>query len=62
MKHFLYVTLDFNGTSWVVDQGTKKVDLNRLLADGWRPVRESPFSGSQAMTPYILILLERDQP
>ena len=54
----LYVILDHLGKSRVVkDQMTEPVSLNALLADGWRPVRETTFGGSGAE---ILILLERE--
>ncbi|WP_435010119.1 hypothetical protein P12x_001348 [Tundrisphaera lichenicola] len=54
----LYVILDRNGKSRVVrDQTTDSISLNELLADGWRPTRETPFGGSGIE---ILILLERE--
>jgi hypothetical protein len=54
----IYVILDNQGRSWVVkNQRLDKVDLNLLLADGWRPVRETPFGDN----PSILICLEREK-
>jgi hypothetical protein len=57
---YLFVILDYNGVCWIVrDQTTERAQgLPALLAEGWRPVRETPFSGS-GMAPYVLILLER---
>ena len=41
----LYVILNQFGKSWVVkDQAIEPASLNDLLADGWRPVRETPFA------------------
>ena len=56
----LYVILDADGRCRrVVDGGTEPVDgLAALLADGWRPVRETAWQA----TGQILILLERDGP
>jgi hypothetical protein len=34
--------------------------LPQLLADGWRPVRESPMGGGRDLA-YALVLLERDE-
>lgn len=51
----LYLILDQLGHSSLVrDQGTKSVSLSDLLAEGWRPVRETPLG------PHVLILLERE--
>ncbi|MEO6809875.1 MAG: hypothetical protein ABI353_12245 [Isosphaeraceae bacterium] len=65
MESHLYVILNPDGKSWIVtDQGTEKVSLTGLLSRGWRPVRETPFAGSNTMSyvdTYILILLARDQ-
>jgi hypothetical protein len=53
----IYVILDLMGRSWVVkNQDREKVDLNHLLAEGWRPTRETPFGDN----PSILIRLERE--
>ncbi len=53
----IYVILDDMGRSWVVkNQDREKVDLNHLLADGWKPIRETPFGDH----PFILIRLERE--
>jgi hypothetical protein len=52
----IYVILDSSGRSWVVkNQILERVDLNHLLAEGWRPIRETPFGDG-----LILIRLERD--
>ena len=61
MKQYLYAILDEYGKCWVVkDDATEKVrGLPSLLAEGWHPVRETPFVGDTTDT-YILILLERD--
>jgi len=55
---YLYAMLDTNGHCWVVrDHDTEKAaGLGALLADGWRPVRETAFHE----LPYVLILLERE--
>lgn len=59
---YLYVILDSMGKCLEVsDSGTMKVDgLPSLLRGGWRPVRETPFSGSSNVYSHVLILLERD--
>lgn len=61
-SEYRYVILDYNGGCWIVrDNGTEKAPgLASLLAEGWAPVRETPFHSDTAVTPYILILLERD--
>jgi hypothetical protein len=59
----LYVILNQFGKSWVVkDQAIEPASLNEFLADGWRPVRETPFATSPAIekTASVLILLERE--
>ncbi len=54
----IYVILDVMGRSWVVkNQEVETVDLNHLLADGWRAIRETPFGEN----PSILIRLERER-
>lgn len=54
---FLYVILNIRGESWVLKDDTYiRTDLSGLLADGWRPVRETPFHNDNS----ILILLERE--
>jgi hypothetical protein len=53
----IYVILNSSGKSFVVkNQILERVDLNQLLADGWRPVRETRFSEEK-----ILICLEREK-
>ncbi|QDV35171.1 hypothetical protein [Tautonia plasticadhaerens] len=61
-REFQYVILDYNGVSWLVrDNATERgPGLPSLLADGWKPVRETPFHSESSVTPYVLILLERD--
>jgi hypothetical protein len=55
---YLYVVLDSSGSCWVVrDGGTERVaGLPSLLAEGWRPLRETAFHEEA----YMLIVLERD--
>jgi hypothetical protein len=59
---FLYLILEPSGRCRrIVDSGTEAVDgLASLLRDGWRPVRETPFSGSSSSGGQVLLLLERD--
>ncbi|WP_169977212.1 hypothetical protein [Tautonia rosea] len=59
---YRYVILDYNGNCWLVqDGGTQKTSgLPSMLAEGWVPVRETPFHTEGTVTPYILILLEQD--
>ncbi|RUL87778.1 hypothetical protein [Tautonia sociabilis] len=61
-SELLYVILDDSGLCRIVrDQATERAEgLPSLLADGWRPVRETPFNAAQGTTPTVLILLERD--
>ena len=55
----LYVILNHNGRLWrVIDQAIELASLTELLADGWRPVRETPFASDNGSS--ILILLERE--
>jgi hypothetical protein len=54
----IYVILQVSGKSFVVkNQACEEVDLNQLLADGWRPLRETPFGDGSS----ILICLERER-
>jgi hypothetical protein len=54
----IYVIVDLFGKSFVIkNEGRYPVDLNQLLADGWRPIRETPFGDN----PSILICLEREK-
>ena len=54
---YLYVRLDRAGEcSRIVAKGLEKVSLAGLLAEGWRPIRETPFT----QTNEILICLERE--
>ena len=53
----LYAIVDHQGGCWrIVGRGNEKADLPALLAEGWRPVRETAF----ALTNHILICLERE--
>ena len=53
----LYVILEISGKTFTVtDQGREKVDLNKLLEDGWRPISETSMGAGAA----VLIRLERD--
>ena len=70
----LYLILDHLGNSRLVrdqtteagkprlvrDHATEPVSLSDLLADGWRPVRETPFSSHPSSPSQVLILLERE--
>lgn len=55
---YLYAIVDTNGVCWVLrDNTTEKVaGIASLLADGWRPLRESAFH----QVPYMMLVLERD--
>lgn len=55
---YLYALIDVHGGCWVIrDDDTEKVaGLPSLLADGWRPLRETSFQ----VEPYMLVVLERD--
>jgi len=55
---YCYVIIDSQGSCWRItnDGYDRQPGLPTLLADGWRPVRETPYH----QVPYILILLERD--
>ena len=59
---YQYVILDYKGGCWLVlDNAIERcAGLPSLMADGWRPVRETPFHNDSAVTPYVLILLDRD--
>ena len=52
---FLYVILDNQGGCRRVDDAPEKTRLSDLLAEGWRPVRETTFGDGR-----VLILLERE--
>ena len=54
---YLYVILSADGECWrIVGREYEDASLPDLLAEGWRPVRETPFSGVEQ----ILICLERE--
>jgi hypothetical protein len=56
---YCYVILDAQGSCWlVVEQGTAGANLPEMLADGWRPVRETPFPHTPGQS-HVLICLER---
>jgi hypothetical protein len=59
---YCYAMVDLNGACWkIVDRTTEKVALSDLLAEGWRPIRETPFAHYDASSSsYILICLERE--
>ncbi|WP_152049467.1 hypothetical protein [Tautonia marina] len=61
-SEYRYVILDYNGNCWLVqDNATQKTSgLPSMLDEGWVPVRETPFHTEGTVTPYVLILLERD--
>ncbi len=55
---YCYAIVDYNGRCWtIVGRATEEVALTDLLAEGWRPVRETPFPEGQQR---ILICLERE--
>ena len=57
---YLYAIVDTNGACWrIVGRSTEKASLPDLIADGWLPVRETPFPQND-LGSYILICLERD--
>jgi hypothetical protein len=73
MKKYKYVRLGFSGDSIEVDGKLLHVrlspfsnDLNRLLDDGWQPVRETVVTWYywkffwRCSYPYILVLLEKE--
>ena len=74
MKKYKYVRLGFSGDSVEVDGKLLHVshspfsdDLNRLLAEGWHPVRETAMNWFfwrfwvwKFSYPYVLILLEKE--
>ena len=71
MKKYTYVRLGFSGESLelgsdVLHTSVRRYDLNRLLEEGWRPVRETAMTYhyrrffSTSSYPYVLILLEKD--
>ena len=71
MKQFCYVIVSTNGTKhWTriiggsepnMESNWDKENLQRLLADGWKPVRESAMGGSGALpSAFSLLVLERD--
>jgi hypothetical protein len=56
----LYAIVNARGECWtIVDRGTEKSALPDLLANGWRPVRETTFAQATGEG-YILICLERE--
>jgi hypothetical protein len=42
------------------DVWTSRPTLPQLLADGWRPVRETAMGGGNDNSAYALVLLEKD--
>ena len=73
MKKYKYVRLGFSGESVEVDGKLLHVrrsplndDLNRLLEEGWHPVRETVMTWYfweyfwRCSYPYVLILLEKE--
>jgi hypothetical protein len=71
MKKYTYVRLGFSGESLELDGdvlhiSARRTDLNRLLQEGWRPVRETAITYFywrffwKCSYPYVLILLEKD--
>jgi hypothetical protein len=82
MKEFRYLIVSSQGASIDLSEGPAKVptglfqkmwyhdeqfqDLQRLLAEGWRPVRETGMGGASAaggaVIGFALVLLEREEP
>jgi hypothetical protein len=82
MKECRFVIVSSQGASIDLSEGAAKVptglfqkmwyhdeqfqDLQRLLADGWRPVRETAMGGGSAaggaVIAFALVLLEREEP
>ena len=59
-SEYLYAIVDSSGHCLrMVEQSTEKTSLPDLLAEGWRPLRETPFHASTG-DGYILICLERE--
>ena len=57
---YQYAILDANGGCWKIEgQGTSKANLIELMADGWRPLRETPFAPAVGAA-YVLLVLERE--
>jgi hypothetical protein len=57
---YLYAIVDVNGACWrITGRETEKAFLPELLAEGWRPIRETPFHQATGIS-YILICLERE--
>ena len=70
MKQYCYVLVVSNGFScWtrllarggepIGERNWDEDNLNRLLQEGWRPVRETPM-GDNSSYAYSLVLLEKD--
>ena len=61
-REYRFVILDYNGNCWIVrDNATEKSEgLATMLAEGWTPIRETAFHSEGTVTPYVLILLEKD--
>jgi hypothetical protein len=60
-SEYLYAIVDAEGSCWrIVERSTEKASLPDLLAEGWRPIRETPFPHSPGQS-YILICLERER-
>jgi hypothetical protein len=71
MKQYCYVILSTNGTKhWTriiggseanMESNWEKENLQRLLASGWRPVRESAMGGTGSLpSAFSLLVLERE--
>ncbi len=57
---YLYALLDADGKCRRIEsQGTVKAALVDLVADGWRPLRETPFAPAVGSA-YMLLVLERE--
>jgi hypothetical protein len=82
MKQYRYVIVSSQGASFDFSRGAAKVptglfqkmwyhdeqfqDLQALLDEGWRPVRETAMGGGSAtggaVIAFALVLLEREEP
>jgi hypothetical protein len=71
MKQYCYVIVSTNGTKhWTriiagsepnMESNWEKENLQHLLANGWRPVRETAMGGSGSLpSAFSLLVLERD--
>jgi hypothetical protein len=71
MKQYCYVLVSTNGTKhWTriiagsepnMESNWEKENLQRLLAEGWRPIRETAMGGTGALSmAFSLLVLAKD--